>query len=184
MLCKKCGPGSFVDTNESDRGHPDARELVLLRLADLSLSGGERLDGSSGLDATAMAGLRHDGLLQASHDNPFMIGPRILSRRSAPLRGRSPTLWRREIQRQESSSAEAPRWALSAAKLACQTLLALPNTHATPLRGRFAGLQKSFDRLVETGYGARWGDVPSEALVTLADSKYCPQGCLARAACR
>ena len=32
----------------SDRGFPDARELALLRLADLELSGGDRLSGGDG----------------------------------------------------------------------------------------------------------------------------------------
>ena len=152
----------------SDRGHPDARALVLLRLAELSLSGEERLDAISGFDPAAMAGLRHDGLLQASLDNPFMIGPDFSHdevRRYAVARfllaERDPT--------SRILSARAPRWALGAARLACQALLDEPDTAATPLRGRFSKLQASFDQLVEEGYGARWGDVPSEALVTLAD---------------
>ena len=58
-----------------DRGHPDARESVLLRLADLSVNGGNRLDVIGKLDATAITGLRQDGLLQASVENPSMIGP-------------------------------------------------------------------------------------------------------------
>ena len=153
----------------AERGQPEARESVLLRLADLSLSGGERFDGISGLDATAMAGLRQDGLLQESLENPFMIVPGFAHdevRRYAVAR----LLLAEGDPTSRIFNAGAPRWALGAARLACQALLALPNTHATPLRGRFAGLQKSFDRLVEAGYGARWGDVPGEALVTLADS--------------
>ena len=153
----------------SHTGNPHAREVVLLRLAALSLSGGERLDVISGLDATAISGLQQDGLLQPSLENPFMIGPDFSHdevRRYAVARlllaERDPT--------SRILSAGAPRWALGAARLACQALLDEPDTAAMPLRGRFAKLQASFDQLVEAGYGARWGDVPGEALVTLADS--------------
>ena len=153
----------------SDRGNPHAREVVLLRLAALSLSGGERLDVISGLDATAISGLQQDGLLQPSLENPSMIGPdfshdevRHYAVARLLLAERDPT--------SRILSAGAPRWALGAARLACQALLDELDTAATPLRGRFAKLQASFDQLVEAGYGARWGDVPGEALITLADS--------------
>ena len=65
--------------------------------------------------------------------------------------------------------AGAPRWSLAAARLACQARLALPDTPATPLKGRVAAEQASFDRLVADGHGSRWGDVPGEALLTLDD---------------
>ena len=152
----------------SDREQPDAREIVLLRLAELALSGGDRLDAIGGLDPAAMDGLHRDGLLQSPFDNPFMIGPDFSHdevRRYAVARlllaERDPT--------SKILSAGAPRWALGAARLACQALLSEPDTLDTPLRGRFTTLQASFDQLVESGYGVRWGDVPSEALVTLAD---------------
>ena len=152
----------------SDRGSPDARELVLLKLAARALSGGERLDVISGFDPTALAGLSHDGLLGTSCDNPFMIGPEFAHdevRRYAVARlllaDRAPAL--------RIMMAGAPRWSLAAARLACQELLAEPDTATTPLRGRFAALQASFDALVDAGHGARWGDVPGEALVTLAN---------------
>ena len=151
-----------------DRGHPDARESVLLRLADLSLNGGDRLDVIGKLDTTAITGLRQDGLLQASAENPFMIGPDFAHdevRRYAVARlllaGRDPAA--------SILSAGAPRWALGAARLACQALLQEPDGPRAPLRGRFDALQTSFDTLIEAGHGTRWGDVPSEALLTLAD---------------
>ncbi len=152
----------------SERGSPDARELVLLRLADLALSGGDRLSVVGELDATAVQGLRHDGLLRTSIEAPFMIGPEFAHdevRRYAVARlllaDGEPTSRIRKYA--------APRWAVGAARLACQEWLAEPDSAACPLKGRFAGLQASFDALVEAGYGARWGDVPSEALVTLTD---------------
>ena len=38
-----------------------------------------------------------------------------------------------------------------------------------PLAGRFVALQASFDALIASGHGSRWGDVPGEALLALAD---------------
>ena len=152
----------------SDRGDPMARELVLLKLADFSLSGGERLDVISGLDAGAVAGLRQDGLLQDSVDNPFMIGPDFAHdevRRYAVAR----LLLSEGSASTKLLDSGAPRWALGAAQLACQVTLQAPEQGNTPLRGRFWRLQASFDDLVEAGHGVRWGDVPSEALLRLAD---------------
>ena len=152
----------------ADRGHPDARAFVLLRLAELSLNGGDGLGAIGGLDQEAVDGLRRDGLLQAALDNPFKIGPEFSHdevRRYAVAR----LLLQKRDPMSRILSAKAPRWALGAARLACQALLDEPDTPTAPLRGRFAKLQASFDQLVEAGYGARWGDVPGEALVTLAD---------------
>ena len=153
----------------SDRGSPDARELVLLRLAALALRGVddvERLDVISGLDPTALAGLRQDGLLRTSGDDPFRIGPEFAHdevRRYAVTR----LLLADRAPAPRIMKAGAPRWSLGAARLACQELLAEPDTATTPLRDRFAELQASFDALAVKGHGARWGDVPGEALVTL-----------------
>ena len=153
---------------QSDRGHPDAREAVLLRLAAFSLNGGDWLDTINTLDTAAISGLRQDGLLQPSIDDSVMVGPEFAHdevRRYAVARlllaERDPT--------SRILDAGAPRWALGAARLACQALLNEPDTTATPVRGRFAALQASFDELVNSGYGTRWGDVPSEAILTLAD---------------
>ncbi len=59
----------------SDRGTPDARQLALLRLADLALRGGNPLEVVGAIDPTALDGLRHEGLLRTS---------RIIRSRSAP----------------------------------------------------------------------------------------------------
>ena len=153
----------------SDRGSPDARELVLLKLATLALSGVddvERIDVISELESTALAGLRQDGLLRTSGADPFVIGPEFAHdevRRYAVAR----LLLADRDPAPKIMKAGAPRWSLGAARLACQELLAEPDTSTTPLRNRFAELQASFDALATNGHGARWGDVPSEALVTL-----------------
>ena len=152
----------------ADRGQPDARESVLLRLAEHSLGGGDRLSVINSLDPTAVSGLRQDGLLRTSSENPFMIGPDFAHdevRRYAVAR----LILADTNITSRLLNAGAPRWALGAARLACQVLLAEPDRATLPLPGRFDTLQAHFDALVEAGHGARWGDVPSEALVTLAD---------------
>ncbi|WP_157881958.1 helix-turn-helix domain-containing protein [Streptomyces rubellomurinus] len=149
-----------------ERGLPEARSITLLRLAALELGLGDALDVMGTIDATALAGLRQDGLLRTDPDDPFTIGPRFAHdevRRYAIARllltTASPTARLLE--------AGVPRWTLGAARLASQAFLAQPNSPRNPLRGRFTGLQDAFDRLVTEGHGDRWGDVPGEALLTL-----------------
>ena len=152
----------------SDRGAPDNRQLILLKLADLALRGVSQADASSSFDSAAVAGLRRDGLLRTSRDDPFKIGPEFAHdevRRYAVAR----LLLSDDTPATRILQTGAPRWSLSAARLACQTLLASPDTAAIPLSGRLGRLQASFDRLVDTGHGARWGDVPSEGLLALSD---------------
>ncbi len=153
---------------QSDRGTPDARDLAMLHLADLALSGGDPLEVVGVIDPAALEGLRRDGLLRKAVDDPFRIGPEFAHdevRRYAVARlllaDTSPTA--------KLLKAGAPRWTLGATRLACQARLAAPNAAANPLRGRFARLQAAFDELVDVGHGERWGDVPSEALLTLGD---------------
>ena len=152
----------------SDRGFPVARETALLRLAELELVGGERLDVIAGIDPVALDGLRRDGLLRTLSEAPFMIGPEFAHdeiRRYAVAR----LLLDGDDPASRLIRAGAPRWSLAAARLACQAWLDRPDTFTMPLKGRFATLQKSFDALVDAGHGSRWGDVPGEALLKLAD---------------
>ena len=155
----------------SDKGSPDARETVLLRLAALALDDVgdvERLDAVQALDSAALSGLRQDGLLREPVDDAFGIGPEFGHdevRRYAVARlllaGRNPA--------SRITRAGAPRWSLAAARLACQALLAEPDGSANPLRGRLATLQASFDAIVAAGHGTRWGDVPGEAMLRLGN---------------
>ena len=155
----------------SDRGSPDARESVLLRLAALALDDVgdmERLDAVQALDSGALIGLRQDGLLAVSADDAFRIGPEFGHdevRRYAVARlllaGRDPA--------SRIMKAGAPRWSLAAARLACQALLAEPDGSTNPLRGRLAALQASFDAIVAGRHGSRWSDVPGEAMLKLAN---------------
>ena len=165
---KEIWSGLIRRRGSTDRGSPDAREAALLRLAELELGKGERLDVVSSLDSVAVDGLRRDGLLMNSADNPFGIGPEF---GHDEIR-RYAVAWLLLASGDPSSAlaaAGAPRWSLAAARLACQARLALPDTPAAPLNGRVAAEQASFDRLVAAGHGSRWGDVPSEALLTLSD---------------
>ena len=152
----------------SDRGTPDARQLALLSLADLALCGGDPLEVVSRIDPAALEGLRRDGLLQTSTDDPFKIGPEFAHdevRRYAVAR----LLLAAGDPASKLVAAGVPRWSLGAARLACQVLLAAPDKPVNRLQGRLARLQRAFDDLVATGHGERWGDVPGEALLTLGN---------------
>ena len=107
--------------------------------------------------------------MQQSDESPFMIGPDFAHdevRRYAAAR----LLLSEQNPAAELLKAEVPRWALGAAKLACQAMLQASDLANLPLPGRFGKLQASFDALVGAGHGARWGDVPGEALVSMSDS--------------
>ena len=152
----------------SDRGFPDARETALLRLAELELGEGERLDVISRIDPTALDGLRRDGLLRTSPEAPFQNRTEFAHdevRRYAVAR----LLLTSDSPASRLLRAGAPRWSLAAAQLACQAWLGRSDTSIAPLRGRVAALQASFDALVAAGHESRWGDVPGEALLALAD---------------
>ena len=153
---------------KADRGSPVARDVALHRLAHLELYGGDRLKVISDIDPAAVDGLCRDDLLRTSPRDASLIGPEFAHdevRRYAVAR----LLLSEETPASRMLQAGAPRWSLSAAQLACQTWMQRPHTATTPLTGRLSTLQESFDRLVKAGHGARWGDVPGEALLALAD---------------
>lgn len=156
-----------------DRGLPDAREQVLLRLAARDLSGGPAVELVASLDAGAVDGLRQDGILRASTGTPWQVVPDFAHdemRRYALAR----VLLVSGDPAAQLLAAGAPRWALGAGRLACQAWLDAGDQASGPLLG---SAQAAFDALVAAGYGARWGDVPGEALLTLGD----PQPLLAGA---
>ena len=151
----------------TDRGSPDARELAMLGLADLDLCGGDRLRVLSGLDLDALDGLRRDGLLRTSPEVRSTVGPVF-----AHDEVRRYAIARRLLSHSDLTAplleAGVPRWCLGAAKLACQARLAESESASHPVNGRFATLQRCFDALADMGHGARWRDVPGEALLALA----------------
>jgi hypothetical protein len=151
-----------------DRGTPDARDVAMLRLADLALAGWDPLHVVGAIDPAALDGLRRDGLLRSPVEDPFKIGPEFAHdevRRYAVAR----LLLADADLSAKLLRAGVPRWTLGAARLACQARLAAPDSAANPLHGRFTRLQTVFDALVSAGLGERWGDVPGEALLTLGD---------------
>ncbi len=152
---------------QSDRGQPDAREQALVQLARRELFAADAMSVVGTLDAAAVDGLRQDGVLRSPVTNPWQILPEFAHdeiRRFAVAR----VLLAAGDPVRELLAANAPRWAMSAARLACQAMLAPPG-EAVPPADRFATVQAAFDALVSAGYGERWGDIPSEALLTLGD---------------
>lgn len=151
-----------------DRGMPDARDAVMLRLAELAVTGGDPLPVVTTLDGAALDGLRRDGILRTPTDEQFKIGPEFAHdevRRYAVAR----LLLGSDDLTARLLAAGMPRWSLGASRLACQLYLAAPGSSANPVAGRFARLQRAFDAVATAGHGQRWADVPSEALLTLAE---------------
>jgi hypothetical protein len=152
----------------SGRGSAHAREHALLELARLALRKEDEVDVAGRLDGTAVDGLRSDGLLAAPRESPWQVLPDFGHdevRRYAVAR----VLLSHADPAGELLAAGAPRWTLSAARLACATLLSSPARDKDPVEGRFGRLQAAFVALAEAGHGERWRDVPSEALLVLSD---------------
>ena len=152
---------------QQDRGLPDAREQTMLRLAALDLTEGSSVDLARELDATALDGLRRDGLLRGSEGNPWQAVPDFAHeeiRRYAVAR----VLLADGDPAAALVHVGAPRWALSAGRLACQAVLSLPGREDDPIGGRLGRVQATFDAVAAV-HGARWADLPSEALLTLGD---------------
>ncbi len=154
----------------TDRGTPDARDVTMQLLARQAVQGGDQLDTAASIDPEALAGLRKDGLLRTSLDNPFRPVPEFAHdevRRYAVAR----LLLADGDPAKGLVDAGVPRWALGAARLACQALFAAPGSASNPLAGRFMRWQGEFDELVAAGHGERWTDVPGEALLTLGNPR-------------
>jgi hypothetical protein len=157
--------------NAPDRGTPGARNLVMLQLArHVMHGGGDQLDVANALDPAAVEGLRKDGLLRTPRDNPFRPVPDFAHdevRRYAVAR----LLLADDDITRGLMDAGVPRWALGAARLACQAMLAEGDSPGNPAAGRLGRWQGRFDSLVGAGHGERWADVPGEALLTLGDPR-------------
>ncbi len=63
------------------------------------------------------------------------------------------------------AAAEAPRWALRAARVACQAQL----LDSTDFRRSFSMMRTTFEQFAAK-HGSRWSDVPWEAVLTLGDA--------------
>ncbi len=159
--------GLVRDAEQADRGHPFARELVLLTLAEQALNNRSAIEVARTLDVEALEGLRRDGLLRSAGDRSWQVLPEFAHdeiRRYAVAR----FLFADGTPVAALRAAGAPRWAFSAVRLGCQALLSTPDEPGNPFHGRLGRVQAEFDALATTE-GARWGDLPSEALLTLGD---------------
>jgi hypothetical protein len=150
------------ERNEPGRGSPDARDSVLVGLARRQVLGKATI--APEVDPAALPALRSDGLLLAAGPTAawssgdefatdlirdFALARLFLIDEWAPLRG-----------------AGAPRWALRAARLACQARFAQSGRATENARTE---LQEVFDSLA-LEYGDRWADIPLEALITLGSA--------------
>ena len=147
------------EQNEPGRGSPDGREFALVDLARRQLVG--EASTRRPVDSADLPSLRSDGLLlspgptaawspgdQFATDliRDFALARLFLTDGWSPLK-----------------DAGAPRWALRAARLACQGKFAEAGIVKESVR---IELQTEFDALA-TEYGDRWTDLPLEALITL-----------------
>jgi hypothetical protein len=147
------------EQNEPGRGSPDGRETALLNLARRQLVHGPEVSPG---DPAAMPSLRSDGLILASGPTAAWQGQEQfetdLIRDFALAR-----LFIREGW-ESLAAADAPRWSIRAARLACQArLLQAPQGGMNDARKI---LQEELSQLAET-FGSRWGELPLEALITL-----------------
>lgn len=143
------------------RGSAEARDRTLVLLAKAALEGAEAVDG---LDAESIDALRADRLL-APHSS-FRQLPQFAHdevRRYATAMH----LVRRCDIPNAVASAGTPRWALSAATLACKGRLSDPSASPTTV---FTGMVGGFRDVALNG-AARWADVPMEAVLD-TDSAY------------
>jgi hypothetical protein len=151
-------------------GMPDARQDVMVRLAEHAVRGGDVSELLARLDHEAVEGLRRSGLLQPPSPLPW---ERIPAFRHDLLRAYS--IARLLLAEADPAAALSrlgtPRWTLPSARLACEILLSAPDEPSLPRAGRFERLQVGFDALAADGKGQRWSDVPSEALLVTPDPK-------------
>lgn len=154
----------------SGRGTPIGRDMAMRVLARVALLGGDELDALAKIDSEALEGLQRDGLLRTPEENPFRVTPEFAHdeiRRYAIAR----LLLADGDLSKALRDAAVPRWVLGAARLACQAVLAAPDSPPNPSTGRFGRLQAVFDSLAADGHGERWSDVPGEALLTMGEPR-------------
>ncbi|GCD99267.1 serine protease [Embleya hyalina] len=141
---------------------PDAREQAMVALARRRLL--PDVADLAAPDSAALPSLRSDGLLMPA-------GPRRTWR---PVDDFASDLVRdlalAHLLLSDGwgllETAGAPRWTLRAVRLACQAQLAAAHPDSESARRR---LQQDFDSLA-VDHGARWAELPSEALLTLGSA--------------
>jgi hypothetical protein len=142
-------------------GSAEARDRTLVLLAKAALEGTEEVDG---LDPESIDALRADHLLaphSSFHQLPQFAHDEV--RRYATAMH----LVRRTDIPDAVASVGTPRWALSAATLACKGRLSDPSTAPATV---FTSMVGGFRDVALNG-AARWADVPIEAVLD-TDSAY------------
>jgi hypothetical protein len=138
---------------------PDGRDEAMTGLARRRLAG-RGPGGPLTSDSRALASLRSDGLL-------LPAGPRFALRPGDHFSGDMVRDFALAVLFTRDgfgilSEAGAPRWALRAARIACQGMLVGPGLGGPDLAGRMRDLQRQFDAIAAAS-GDRWADLPWEA---------------------
>jgi hypothetical protein len=157
-------------------GSAEARAQTLLALAAAAMQLPAELRPSAGIDSEAVDALRRDHLLAPA--NPYREAPEFAHdevRRYAT----TILLVRAADMTQVLEVSAVPRLAMSAATLACKGLF--KNTGKKPDR-RFVDLLAQF-RAFAAKHGARWADVPVEAILETPDAYKCLKAALDDTSC-
>lgn len=158
--------------NRPGAGSAQAREQTLLAVAASVMQLPPELRPAAGIDAAAVDALRRDHLLAPA--NPYREQPEFAHdevRRYAT----AILLVRAQDLTQVLAGSVVPRLALSAAALACQGLF--KDSTVQPER-RFLDLLGKFQAFASK-HGARWADVPVEAVLETPRAYECLKGALA-----
>ncbi|WP_308467403.1 hypothetical protein [Rathayibacter soli] len=150
-----------------EAGSAEGRERALLAVAAMNLGSARASGAHISFEAVSIDALRRDHLLAPA--NPFVGEPQFAHdevRRyaTAILLVRSPDV------AAELESAHAPRWAMSAAVLACRGALDRSPREIAPIE--FVTALTRF-RDLGAKHGARWADVPIEAVLGSTSTYEC-----------
>jgi len=154
---------------------PDGREDVMTGLARLRLAGGGT--GPVPLmtaDPRALPSLRSDGMLLPAGPH-FAFGPGDEFSNDTVRDFALARLFTRHGF-DALREAGAPRWALRAARLACQARLVSPLADDSAVAAQTRNLKLEFDALAAAS-GDRWADLPWEAALTAGTSAAIIQAC-------
>jgi hypothetical protein len=153
---------------------PDGREDVMTGLARLRLAGGSRPAPPMTADPRALPSLRSDGLLlPAGPHFAFQAGDEFSN---DTVRDFALARFFTRHGFDALREAGAPRWALRAARLACQARLVSPLADGSELAAQLRNLQLEFDALAAAS-GDRWADLPWEAALTAGTAEAIIQAC-------
>jgi len=147
------------ETNPPGTASPDDRASTVVAVA------GRRLGGTGAPDGQALRELRSDGVLRIEANPAFSQGPEFATDLYLDIG----LCWLfLDAGWQPLKEAGLPRWPTRAARLACQARLS--TARPGDLVGVWSDLMSEFGDLAAVD-GARWTEVPYEALLTLGDAR-------------